>query len=260
MEIQQIRNATQRIHYAGKTFLIDPWLAPKGAMGTFRNTPFRPIDKSLEDIPMPMCDLPMPVEDVLAGVDAVILTHLHPDHIDMTPEGIGGPIDKLLPIFVQNEEDAKALEANGFADVRLLSETSFFEDVSLCKTPGRHGTLVACGPSCGVIFKHPEEKTLYVAGDTIWYEGVQDTLQRFKPQVITLNACAAMLRDYGRLIMDDADVASVINASEDAEIVITHMDSVAHASITRADMRQRLTSRSLIDQVHMPEDGTTLSF
>lgn len=45
MEIQQIRNATQRIHYAGKTFLIDPWLTPKGAMGTFRNTPFRPIDE-----------------------------------------------------------------------------------------------------------------------------------------------------------------------------------------------------------------------
>lgn len=54
---------------------------------------------------MPMCDLPMPVEDVLAGVDAVIPTHLHSDHIDMTPEGIGGPIDKLLPIFVQNEEN-----------------------------------------------------------------------------------------------------------------------------------------------------------
>ena len=36
MKIQQIRNATLRIEYAGKTFLTDPWLMDKGAMGTFR--------------------------------------------------------------------------------------------------------------------------------------------------------------------------------------------------------------------------------
>lgn len=58
----------------------------------------------------------------------------------------------------------------------------------------------------------------------------------------------------------DADVASVIEVSKEAKIVITHMDTVAHASIPRADMRQRLRSRSLIERVVMPEDGTTLSF
>lgn len=31
MNITQIRNATQLITYAGKRFLIDPMLAPKGA-------------------------------------------------------------------------------------------------------------------------------------------------------------------------------------------------------------------------------------
>ena len=35
MEIKQIRNATIRVLYAGKTFLIDPWLAEKGQMGCF---------------------------------------------------------------------------------------------------------------------------------------------------------------------------------------------------------------------------------
>ena len=28
MKITQIRNATNRLVYAGKTFLIDPWLSP----------------------------------------------------------------------------------------------------------------------------------------------------------------------------------------------------------------------------------------
>ena len=29
MKLTQIRNATNRLNYAGKVFLIDPWLAPK---------------------------------------------------------------------------------------------------------------------------------------------------------------------------------------------------------------------------------------
>ena len=29
MKLTQIRNATNRLEYAGTTFLIDPWLAPK---------------------------------------------------------------------------------------------------------------------------------------------------------------------------------------------------------------------------------------
>ena len=31
MKITQIRSATNRLIYAGKTFLIDPWLAPRHA-------------------------------------------------------------------------------------------------------------------------------------------------------------------------------------------------------------------------------------
>lgn len=30
MQIRQIRNATIKIHYGGKVFLVDPWLAPQG--------------------------------------------------------------------------------------------------------------------------------------------------------------------------------------------------------------------------------------
>lgn len=218
----------QRITYADKTFLIDPWLAPKGILGCFRNFPYRPVD---------------------------------PDHIDMTPDGrLGNHLDKTLPIFVQNQADADAFSASGFADVRLLSQDCFFEDIALIQTPGLHGTEIPGGPSCGVIFKHPNEKTLYVAGDTIWYDGVQKTLQQFEPRVVTLNACAAELQGYGRLIMDDADVESVICHANNASIVITHMDNVAHASITRDSMRKHLSRRALLDRVLMPEDGETLQF
>lgn len=42
MKITQIRSATNRLVYAGKTFLIDPWLAPRHAF-SFIDIPGRPL-------------------------------------------------------------------------------------------------------------------------------------------------------------------------------------------------------------------------
>lgn len=262
MKIQQIRNATLRIEYAGVTFLTDPWLAARGATGSFRDFPaFRCRHAGQDGIAMPVCDLPMSVADILAGVDAYIVTHVHPDHIDMAADGsVGAPLDKRLPVFVQNEEDAAVLERSGFARVEILGQETVFAGIRLNKTPGRHGTLIPCGPSCGVVFRHPGEKTLYVAGDTIWYEGVAGSLRRFRPDVVILNACAAELLDEGRLIMDDADVQAVGEACPHARIIVSHMDNVAHAALTRKSMDQCLRRRGIRDSILMPDDGQSCRF
>lgn len=261
MHIQQIRNATVRISYGGKTFLMDPWLMDKGAMGTFAETSYRCADAAKENIPMPMCALPFSVEEILRGVDAYVITHVHPDHVDMQADGTVGPLlHKQTPTFVQSMEDAHVLLRSGFEDVTVLYENSALGDIRLIKTPGRHGTKIPCGPSCGVVFQSPGEKTLYVAGDTIWYDAVRDTLARFCPEVIVVNACAAALRQEGRLIMDDADVAAVHTACPQAKIVISHMDTVAHATLSRADMRRLIQERGLEAATVMPDDGETLTF
>lgn len=36
MKFEQIRNATIALEYADKKFLVDPWLAPQGSNGTFK--------------------------------------------------------------------------------------------------------------------------------------------------------------------------------------------------------------------------------
>lgn len=260
MEIEQIRNATVRITFGGKTFLMDPWLVEKGGMGTIGQTPYRCRVPEQETIPMPMCDLPMSREEVLAGVDAYIVTHIHPDHIDMAPDGtVGSFLDKSVPVFAQNAEDAYTFIRSGFKEVTVLYENSACGQVRLIRTPGRHGTRIPCGPSCGVVFSAPGEKTLYVAGDTIWYDGVKTTLEIYRPDVVIVNACAAELAIEGRLIMDDADIAEIHNVCPAATIIVSHMDTVAHASISRADMRILLRKRGL-EHVFMPEDGEKASF
>ena len=260
MNVQLIRNATLKITYAGRTFLVDPWLAGKGETGTFRSLGgvFRCEDGKW-DIPMPMCDLPLPREDILQGVDACICTHVHPDHIDISPDGtIGAALDRNLPLFVQSTEDAHAFVRSGFQDVTVMYENSRFDDIFLVLVPARHGTKIPCGPAHGVILHHPDEPVLYLAGDTIWYDAVAETLRRWRPGVIVLNACAAFLLDEGRLIMDDADVEKVVRACDHADVIISHMDNVAHASISRADMKKRLAERGIAERVIMP-DSTILT-
>ena len=62
---QHIRNATAKIEMAGSTFLVDPYLAPKGSYAGFEGT----INSQKRN---PLIDMKEPVEKVLEGVDAVI--------------------------------------------------------------------------------------------------------------------------------------------------------------------------------------------
>ena len=49
-----------------------------------------------------------------------------------------------------------------------------FNGIQLIKTKGKHGRgeiLKRTGTVSGIAFKHENEKTLYVAGDTVWNTG-----------------------------------------------------------------------------------------
>jgi len=73
VQLQQIRNATVKITYADTTFLIDPMLSEKGTYPGFEGT-YR------SELRNPLVDLPMSEQEVLADVDAIIVTHTHLDH------------------------------------------------------------------------------------------------------------------------------------------------------------------------------------
>ena len=92
-EIHQIRNATIIVTYDGMKFLIDPWLCPKDSMPGFEGA-------YNSEIRQPRVGLPLRVEDITSGIDAVILTHVHPDHWD---DIAAKSVRKDVPFFVQSE-------------------------------------------------------------------------------------------------------------------------------------------------------------
>ena len=130
VEMQQVRNATVKITYAGTTFLIDPMLAKKGTYHGFEGT-YR------SNLRNPMVELPGSVEDVISGVDAVIVTHTHLDHWD---DAAQKALPKDIPLFAQHEADAQLIRSQGFKNVRVLTDEAEFGGVKITKTGGQHGT------------------------------------------------------------------------------------------------------------------------
>ena len=188
MLFQQIRSATSIVSFGGKRFLIDPMLAPAN---TYPIVPDAPVCGRGN----PTIELPCRPED-LFDVDAYIVTHWHFDHFDEVAMRI---LPKDIPLFAKNEKEAQASREVGFTDVRVLKEEGIeFEGISLYKTPCDHGSgdlvtehfyqlVQLTDEACGLIFKCKNEpKTFYLAGDTIYYQGVVNTINRFNPNVIAV--------------------------------------------------------------------------
>lgn len=256
---QHIRNATAKIEMAGSTFLVDPYLAPKGSYAGFEGT----INSQKRN---PLIDMKEPVEKVLEGVDAVIVTHTHDDHWDEYAQKV---LPKTLPIFVQNAGDAQIIRSQGFKDVRVVGKNTEFNQVKLSKTGGQHGTdqmyaipqlAELAGEAMGVVMQADGEKTLYIVGDTIWNEEVDFALNRYKPEVIVMNTGYAQLQGFSdSIIMGKADVAKARQAAPKADIITVHMDAVNHAAVTSDEMR-KFVKENKLSKVAVPREGEVLKY
>ena len=260
VDLQQVRNATVKITYGDTTFLIDPMLAKKGAYPGFENT-YR------SNLRNPLVDLPESPDKVISGVDAVIVTHTHLDHWD---DAAQKALPKDIPLFTQHEDDAQLIRSQGFKNVRVLTDEAEFGGVKMTKTGGQHGTdemyavpalAKPLGEAMGVVFQAPGYKSLYLAGDTIWRKEVDQTIDKYHPEVIVLNAGKAKMTGFeGAIIMGEEDVLRAAQTAKGAKIVAVHMDAVNHMSLTREELRNYVKKQGIESRVDIPEDGASLKY
>lgn len=234
--VSLVRHATLLVTLDGTTFLVDPMFAAPGEIPSIENTP--------NDRDNPLVPLP----DVETSHDAVVVTHRHVDHFD---EAATERLDDDVPLFCQPAE-ADAFAEDGFSDVRPVEGETSFDGVDVRRTPGRHGhgeLGERMGPVSGFVFE--ADTTLYVAGDTIWYDAVEATLDRFEPDAVVLNGGAARFDQGEPITMGVSDVAAVRDAT-DAAIVVVHMEAINHCLLSREELR------SEVPDVRVPEDGETI--
>ncbi|MBV7264623.1 MBL fold metallo-hydrolase [Erythrobacter ani] len=266
-----IRNATARLSYAGMTLLLDPMLSSKGALQSFAGI-----------APNPTVDLPKPAEEIIAGIDGVIVSHMHSDHFDpaataMLPKDIPmvtpdnsytpnrGPDDPRLAF----KDD---LENRGFTNVSTMSDAgpTQFGAVTLHQVWGLHGRGqlgVVLGNVNGIVLEAEGSPTIYWAGDSILDEDeVGAILERFRPDIVIAHTGGPIVEALSPeiMLMDAAqavrtmEMAKAFNA--DVKLVAVHMESLDHCFSTREDLREAIANldADTRGRFYIPADGETL--
>jgi L-ascorbate metabolism protein UlaG (beta-lactamase superfamily) len=235
MRLMLVRNATVILELRGKRLLVDPALDDAGVRP--------PIDSTRNPVRNPTVGLPIAAENVVSGLDAVLVTHRHRDHLDARAEEL---LPRTVPVFCQ-PEDAEALRELGL-DAQPVDDEVERDGLRIVRVPGRHGSgaiAEALAPVSGFVIDD-----LYLAGDTVWYDGVAETIERHRPRVAVVNAGGAEFVEGGLIVMGIDDVREVATRVE--TVVCVHMEAINHCHLTRAELR------AAVPGVLVPEDGETL--
>ena len=249
MRLRLIRHATLLVELAGRRLLVDPMLDPAGTRP--------PVEDSADDRRNPLNDLPEPAEVVVGGIDGVLVTHLHADHLDDTAVDL---LPDDIPVLCQPPDEA-VLRDRGFIDVRPVEARLEWEGIGLARTAGRHGhgaDADTFGPVSGFTLRAGGEPGLYVVGDSVWCDEVRHALDEHRPDVAVVNAGGARLAGGDPITMTADDVVAVARHAPEATIVAVHLEAINHCLETRADLHQRIHDEGLAGRVTVPEDGSVV--
>ena len=179
MKLRLLRNATLKLEIQGRTVLIDPFFAPKGSRPSFTGR-----------APNPLVELPASPEEILDGVELVIVSHLHADHFDPVAQSL---VPKHLPLICQPGDEDK-IRSYGFDDVMPLAKIIDWNGIRLQRREGSHGlgpVVQKMGSVMGFSITAKDEPTVYWAGDTVLYPAIETVITDTKPEIIIIHACGA---------------------------------------------------------------------
>lgn len=249
MRLQAIRNATLKLDYGGTTILIDPYLAPKHSLESFAGRS-----------PNPMVELPVSIDEILEGVELVVVSHLHSDHFDDVAKQL---VPKHLPLICQ-PGDEETIRQDGFTDVTPLTDSLEWRGVRFTRREGSHGlgpVLDDMGPVMGFVIEAAGEPTIYWTGDTVFYPPVAEAISDVQPDITVTHSCGARW-DGDLIVMDAMQTVETCRAvPAGAVVVATHMEALDHATIDRAALRQAATEAGISEKcLLIPADGDRLAF
>jgi len=250
MEIQLIRHATLKIEFNNHTILVDPMFSAKGSLG--------PVSNAANDDSNPLVSLPFTVDEIVKNVHAIIVTHLHRDHLD---DAAIHSLPKDRAVFCQPGDEMKLLDL-GFSNVMKVETELEWSGIKFSRTGGQHGTgelAKAMGQVSGFVLEADAEETLYIAGDTVWCDEVEDAIKTTKPKVIVLNGGEAQFLTGDPITMGFHDIEKVSRNAAESTIIVVHMESWNHCLLKRSTLNEAIEANE-IRNVMVPDDGETINF
>lgn len=253
MEVQLWRNATVLLHLKDKKILIDPMLGEKSSFGVFPWTQDNRLNP-LSDLPFG----PKELDDYLTNLDAIVVTHLHPDHWDATAIEI---LDKNLPIICP-VPIAETIVNYGFKNVTGIENNTTFKEISISITQGLHGIGEIgkkMGTVNGFVFSTKEE-SIYFAGDTIWCEEVKTAINLHNPQYVVVAGGAATFEIGKPVTMTSDDILALCESFSEISVIITHLEAVSPCTETHKYISGRILANGFSNRCYIPKNGENLTF
>ncbi|HWX67578.1 MAG TPA: MBL fold metallo-hydrolase [Rhodanobacter sp.] len=200
----------------------------------------------------------------LLPIDAVLLSHDHHwDNLDRsgraflahaprvltTPAGasrLGGSVEGMK---TWESVEVQGPEKNG---------------VRVTATPARHGP-VGIEPISGdvvgfVVTPENSSGSIYVAGDTVWYEGVAAIKDKFDIRLAILFTGAAQPRGTFHMTMGSNDAIEFAHAFPQAKIVAIHNEGWEHFIESQSELARSFATVGLASRLTSLERGVPVAF
>lgn len=203
----------------------------------------------------------------LGAVDAILLSHeQHGDNLDPAGRAYLTQGKQVLTTPASAQRlGANALGVATWETVKLRDANDL--EVRITGTPARHGPeelQEATGHVSGWMLEWKGQRRggLYISGDTVLYEGVEEVARRYQIGVALLHFGAASPQRFGhaRITFSGVEGAQFAQMVDTATIVPIHYEGWTHLSEGRDEIEQAFTAAGLEQRLRFLPSGQAVSF
>jgi L-ascorbate metabolism protein UlaG (beta-lactamase superfamily) len=218
-----IRHATCWFTYGEKNVILDPFFMPVGSV------PPIPGVESKERNPLK----PLPLNpESLPPMDLILVTHPHFDHFDKFAANV---LSKKARLIIPPAGKKKARRF-GFKNLDVIqpNETKQWENLKISAVstrPAERFPRWLSGNGVGYIIENSiakKNKTIYISGDTILFEGLLRELEKYRIDCAILYGGGARLPIFGRHTFSNAEIISLVNRLKPEQTFVVHQETLNH--------------------------------
>jgi L-ascorbate metabolism protein UlaG (beta-lactamase superfamily) len=255
MKITLIGGPTALLEVDGMRLLTDPTFDPPGSEFTTGPVTLR---KTLG---------PALSASQIEPIDAILLSHdQHFDNLDRSGREF---VARRRVLTTPSATARLGNQSEGLAPWQSTRVVSASQSVALTitATPARHGPPGIepfSGEVTGFVVQSESshDESIYVTGDTVWFEGVAEVARRFPVSAVLLFAGAARVaaRSTDHLTMDRNDAVATARAFPRARIFPVHHSGWEHFSENQDALIDAFAESGLTDRLQPLTEGVPVEF